>query len=224
MKIKNAGFSLIAGAMCLSVAHSAHAQATPPMTGSAAQMQRSLQNQFDRLFMLKAAQGNMAEVMTSQLALQRSRNPRVRQIAQHMIAEHGRANAELLRLTSAKRLPMPRFVGAMHTATHDHLSRLTGARFDQMYMAAQVEAHENSINLYQQELVQGRDRDALAYARRTLPVILRHTAMIYGTARAVNAPGIAERPQALTRVGAVGRGGSLAAVPASGGMHTHTHR
>jgi putative membrane protein len=167
------------------------------MTPAATTVTTALQANFDRLFLLKAAQGNMAEVMTSQLALRKSRNEQVRRIAQMMIDGHSRANAELLPIVQRKGLPMPTFVGAMHAATNDQLNRLNGERFDQMYMAAQVEAHENSINLYQQELAMGRDTDARAYATRVLPEILNHAAMIYATAQAVRAPGSAERMAAF---------------------------
>ncbi|HEX8237247.1 MAG TPA: DUF4142 domain-containing protein [Abditibacteriaceae bacterium] len=166
----------------------------------AARTRAALAANMDRLFMLKAAQGNTAEVLTGQLALRKSTNPQVRQLAQMLVREHGQANVELLQITRRKGLPLPSTVGAMHAATSDQLSRLSGARFDQMFMAAQVEAHEATILLYQQEIAQGRDRDARAYATKYLPGVLTHTAMIYNIARRVGAPGIADRPQALTNL------------------------
>jgi putative membrane protein len=165
----------------------------------AARTRAALAANMDRLFMLKAAQGNTAEVLTGQLALRRSTNPQVRQLAQMLVREHGQANVELLQITRRKGLPLPSTVGAMHAATSDQLSRLSGARFDQMFMAAQVEAHEATILLYQQEIAQGRDRDARAYATKYLPGVLTHTAMIYNIARRVGAR-IADRPQALTNI------------------------
>lgn len=172
--------------------------ATMTLTPLAAEMQATLQNGFDRLFLLKAAKGNLAEVMTGQLALRKSKNPQVRQLAQHLISEHGAANVQLMPIITRKVLPMPRTPGVMHSATYDVLSNLKGTQFDQMFMAAQVEAHENSINMYQQELTIGRDADARAYAAAVLPRILEHTAQIYTVARLVRAPGMMERAAAMT--------------------------
>lgn len=167
-------------------------------TGSAgAQLQQVMAANFDRLFMLKAAQGNAAEVMTSQLALQKSKNPRVRQLAQMLVMEHGTAQRELLPLLTAKALPTPRQPGTMQIATFQMLSKLKGNNFDQQYMAAQVEAHEAAIALYQNELAMGTDEAARAYATKYLPHILGHTALIYAVAGEVKAPGSAERMTAL---------------------------
>lgn len=168
------------------------------MTGTAAQVQSALNASFDRLFLLKAAQGNMAEVMTSQLALRKARDPQVRQFAQHMIAEHSAAQRVLTQNAARRAMPLPSHVGAMHAATHEQLLRASGRNFDRLYMAAQVEAHENAITLYQQALVQAQDADTRAYASQFLPAILNHVGMVYSVARAVGAPGIADRPAALT--------------------------
>ncbi|HEX8551984.1 MAG TPA: DUF4142 domain-containing protein [Abditibacteriaceae bacterium] len=167
------------------------------MSPAATALDAATRANFDRLFIAKAAQGNMAEVMTGQLALRKSQNAQVRQLAQHLVTGHGVANTDLLRVATTNNVPPPTFVGAMHAATHDHLSRLSGAQFDQMYLAAQVEAHENAITLYQQELAVGTNPEARAYAARILPEIMNHTTMIYTIARAVNAPGLSDRPQDL---------------------------
>ena len=191
-------------------------------TMSPEQMQSTMQAAIDRLFMLRAAQGNMAEVALGQLALRKSRNPQVRQLAQHLIQEHSTANATLLPILTRKGMQLPRFIGAMNAATNDQLARLSRDGFDRMFMAAQVEAHENAIALYQQELAMGTDEDARAYATRFLPEIMSHTMMIYNVARAVKAPGINERPQTLINA-AVGSTAGANAGTAGGAMGTGTN-
>ena len=191
--------STAAGTTTGSSAHGSSPHGAMMMTNtmSPEQMQSTMQAAIDRLFMLRAAQGNMAEVALGQLALRKSRNPQVRQLAQHLIQEHSTANATLLPILTRKGMQLPRFIGAMNAATNDQLARLSRDGFDRMFMAAQVEAHENAIALYQQELAMGTDEDARAYATRFLPEIMSHTMMIYNVARAVKAPGINERPQTL---------------------------
>ena len=166
-------------------------------SGPAGQVSYALQNSIDRLFVLKSAQGNAAEVLTGNLAQRKSRNEAVRQLAQHLVQQHGSANAELLQLARQKGFPLPASIGTVHAAVNDQLTRLSGAVFDQTFLSAQIEAHEATIMLYQQEIAQGTDPDVRAFASRHLPDILSHTAMIYNIARAVGAPAILERPQAL---------------------------
>jgi putative membrane protein len=190
------------------------------VTMSPEQMQSAMQGAVDRLFMLRAAQGNLAEVALGQLALRRSRNEQVRMLAQHLIQEHSTANAALLPVVTRKGVPLPRFIGAMNAATNDQLARLSRDQFDRMFMSAQVEAHENTIALFQQELAMGQDEDARAYATRFLPNIMAHTMMIYRVARAVNAPGINERPQALIQAAIDATGGANAGGGMTGGGTT----
>jgi putative membrane protein len=149
---------------------------------------------FDRLFTLRAYQGNLAEVMTGQLGLDKSKNADVRMLSQMLIREHGQANSELQTIMRAKGLPIPAAPGVMHMATADMLRRTKARNFDAQFMAAQVEAHENSVVLYQQALAQSQDPQVRGYVTKYLPGIIGHTRMIYDIARKVNAPGIAERP------------------------------
>lgn len=167
------------------------------MSPAGTALQTRLSENFDRLFVLKAFQGNLAEVMTGQLALRKSRNAQVRSLAQMLVQEHGAANRELQPMLTAMGIPLPRTLGIMHAATYDALSKLNNERFDQAFMGAQTEAHEATITLFQQEQAQGKDEGARAYAAKYLPPILNHTALIYGIAGMVKAPGSAERMTAL---------------------------
>jgi predicted outer membrane protein len=173
---------------------------------------------FDRLFLTKAAMGNMAEIMTSQLAMQKSKNAQVRQIAQQMVTEHSRAQSELIPIMQRRGVPVPTTVGAMHTATFQQLQRARGNNFDQLYMAAQAEAHEETVSLYQAALPMVNDPDARAYITRNLPPVVGHTQMVYTVARTVNAPGIELRPAIFPLASLSGMGGMTLTNSMAGGM------
>jgi putative membrane protein len=164
---------------------------------------------FDRLFLTKAAKGNLAEVMTSQLALQKSKNPQVRQIAQQMVTEHSRAQAELTAIMQRRGVAIPQTPGVMHTATYQQLQRSRGNNFDQLYLGAQAEAHEEAVSLYQSALLMVDDPDTRAYISRNLPSIVGHTQMIYTSARQANVPGIVERPVSFPLASMNGMGSSM---------------
>lgn len=169
------------------------AQAQP----STAQIKATVDANFDRLFMIHAAQGNMAEVMTGKLALKKSKNMAVRNVAQTIIKGHSAAQKDLMANFKALNLTPPKDPGVMNKATYAMLSKLNGAAFDKAFMAAQVDAHEKTITLFEHEMMVGKVAAAKAHATNKLPGILMHTAMIYDAAAKVNAPGTDLRPKAI---------------------------
>jgi len=211
--------SLLGAALCLGAALPALAQnggtmAPAPMSGGAMtgramtsdpMMAMSAQ---DKLFMTRAAEGNLAEITFGQLALDKGRTEGVKQVAQTIITGHRQAQNELmgLMLRMGMTMPpkvratppmlgaMPPMLGATHMAVQNALSKQKGDGFDKMYMAGQVEDHENTIALFQTEVANGQDPDLKAYATKYLPDIVGHTIMIYNVARQVSAPGIELRP------------------------------
>lgn len=154
-----------------------------------------IENNFDRLFMIHAAQGNLAEVMLGRLALQKSRNPSVRAVAQITVREHGMAQRDLAQHFRALAVPMPDKPAPAQVALYEKLSRMRGAAFDRMYMAQQVGAHEATITLFQHQIEHGKVAVAKQHAMNKLPHILMHTAMIYDAAIRVGAPGVNLRPR-----------------------------
>lgn len=173
------------------------AQAQPSMAQlktAGMQLRPVLDANLDKLFMLHAAQGNMAEVMTGQLALKKSSNAGVREVAKTIIMGHSMAQKDLAKLFQAKGMMMPKDAGPMNMAVYKVLSGLRGAAFDKAFMGGQVGAHENTIVLFEHETMAGRDAAVKMHAMNKLPDIIGHTALIYTVAKQVGAPGIDMRP------------------------------
>ena len=175
----------------------APASAQPMKMDMAATMRvrDALAANYDRVFMIHAAQGNMAEIMLGQLALRKSRNAGVRTVAQTTIQGHSAAQRDLARNFRALAVPMPTQPKPADLALYQKLSRMSGAAFDKMYMAQQVGAHEATITLFQHEIENGKVPAAKMHAMNKLPDILMHTAMIYDVAVRVKAPGVELRPR-----------------------------
>jgi putative membrane protein len=130
----------------------------------------------DRQFMMKAAQSDMTEIKTSQLALSRSKNPQVRQFAQQMIQQHTQSSSKLKPLAAQKGVTLPKDLGE-NQALLTQLTKLSGTQFDQAYMGGQVKAHSKTQALYQKELQQGKDPAVKAFASQILPVVTAHLNM-----------------------------------------------
>ena len=148
----------------------------------------------DQLFLTRAAEGNLAEVTLGQMALGKTRNAGVKNVAQTIITGHSQAQTELMGLMRGKGMAMTPMLGATHMAVEGALSKQKRDGFDRMYMATQVDDHENAIALFQTEVMNGQDAELKAYASKYLPDIVGHTLMIYAVARQVGAPGIQMRP------------------------------
>ena len=131
----------------------------------------------DKEFMAKAAQSDMTEIQTSQLALKRSQNPQVKQFAQEMIQQHTQSSNKLKPLAANKGVSLPKSLGAENQALLTKLMKLSGAQFDQAYMSGQAKAHSKTQTVYQNEINKGQDADVKAFARQVLPVVTAHLRM-----------------------------------------------
>lgn len=128
-------------------------------------------------FMMRAAEGGMAEIEAGKMAAAKAQNPEVKQFGQQMIADHTRANNELKTLAGKKNITLPTDLDPMHKAMAQKLSGLSGAEFDKEYMRGQVEDHERTVALFQAQTDNGTDAEAKALAAKTLPNLKMHLEM-----------------------------------------------
>ena len=163
--------AVFAAGMALAAAGAAVAQTTakndPAPTG------------MDKLFAMKAAQGGIAEVKTSRLAVQKTHNKQVLMVARRMIKEHSAANEELKTVAQDKGMALPSDTDPKHKAALAKLSRLSGRAFDKAYMAGQEKDHAATVKLFENEIATGQDKDVTAFASKNLPTIEDHTRMIF---------------------------------------------
>lgn len=131
----------------------------------------------DREFIIMAAQGNNAEIQTSQLALERATDEAVRQYAQRMIDEHTAANQELEPLAAERGVELPTTPSSFDAAVLERLSQVPDAEFDRAYMDTQVNAHLKSLAVFRTGAQQVEDTALQSYARTLLPTIGEHLEM-----------------------------------------------
>jgi putative membrane protein len=139
--------------------------------------QSSALNDVDRQFVIKAAQSDMTEIQTSQLALKRTQNPKVKQFAQDMIREHAQSSSQLKPLAKQKGIALPKSIGSESQLLVDRLTKFSGAKFDQAYIEGQTQGHTKTQAAYQEELNQGQDADVKAFASEVLPIVTAHLGM-----------------------------------------------
>ncbi|MBD2777818.1 DUF4142 domain-containing protein [Iningainema tapete] len=134
----------------------------------------SLSSVSDKEFITRAAQSDNFEIQTSQQALKRAQDPKVKAFAQQMIKEHTTSSKQLAPIAKKRGVTLPKDVGAENQALLTQLSSLKGKEFDSAYMQAQVQAHTNTLALYQDYIQQGQNAELKAFAKKIAPVVQKH--------------------------------------------------
>lgn len=128
----------------------------------------------DLEFVLKAAGDGLAEIALGELAQEKAGSAEVKQFAQHMIAEHGQANEELMRLATARGTQPPQQPPEAAEEVERTLGAYSGQEFDEVYVAQQVAAHHAAMALFEHAAEHGQNPDLKAYAQKYAPKIKEH--------------------------------------------------
>jgi putative membrane protein len=131
----------------------------------------------ERSFVNEAASGGRFEVESSQLALEKARDDaELLQFAQRMIEDHTRANKELEQIASRKGLAPAQTMSSRHAMLVDRLRGLESPEFAREFRMIQVEAHRDTIDLFERAARGLSDPDLKSFAQRTLPTLRAHLA------------------------------------------------
>ncbi len=147
--------------------------ATPRDSSTAAQAAGTL-SLSDRNFVLNATQGGEAQVAMGRMAQQRAADSVVKAFGERMVVDHGKANAELMQLISAKGLQLPAQPGQGQKMDTEHLGKLSGKEFDMAYMKHMIDAHKTDVAAFEKAAQSAQDPQIKAFAARTLPTLQAH--------------------------------------------------
>ena len=135
----------------------------------------------DKEFVIKAAQGGMAEVMLGQMASSKGTSPDVKNFGNRMVSDHGKANDELKQLAQTKGMALPADTDKENKDTADRLSKATGKDFDKAYINDMVDDHEKDVNEFVKQSTAAKDPDLRAWVVKTLPTLQDHLKMARDT-------------------------------------------
>jgi putative membrane protein len=144
-----------------SAALAADAESTPPAPS---------------VFVKKAALAGMTEVEAGKVALNKSQDPAIREFAQRMVKDHGKANSELELLAANKGVSAPRQLDPEHKEMLDTLKAKSGKDFDQAYAEHMNMDHSKAIALFE-SAAGSSDPDFAQFAKKTLPTLKEHKAL-----------------------------------------------
>ena len=129
----------------------------------------------DQQFAAQAGASDQFEIQSSQLALQKSHNPRVRAFAQRMIDDHSKTTQQLTGIASGKGLTLQPALDQQQQQMLTDLQGLNNSRaFDRAYLHDQVVGHQATVQAFQTEISNGQDAQMKDFAQQTLPIIENH--------------------------------------------------
>lgn len=134
-------------------------------------------------FVTKAASGGMFEVESSKLAVEKAKRDDVKSFAQKMVTDHGKANADLQSMAQKVGVKVPDKMEPKHQAQVEKLNKTGAESFDKAYLDAQIEAHKESVALFQNYAKSGDQPDLKQFAEKTLPTLQEHQRMAQDLAR-----------------------------------------
>ncbi|WNL44129.1 DUF4142 domain-containing protein [Dyella sp. BiH032] len=131
----------------------------------------------DQTFLTHAAADGTAEVALGQLALQKSSSAQTKQLAQHIVDDHTKANEQLVALARQKQITVAPEPDAKAKQKMDKLQKLDGDAFDHAYAQAMVKDHQAAVQLFTKASTGAKDPDVKQFATQTLPVLKNHLQM-----------------------------------------------
>ena len=128
------------------------------------------------VFVSKAAQDGMTEVELGKVALDKSKDAKVREFAQRMVTDHGKANRELASIAKQKGIEAPQKLDTEHQDMVKKLKAQDGEAFDLEYSRHMNMDHDKAIDLFE-ATSQSSDADLAGFAKKTLPTLKEHKQM-----------------------------------------------
>lgn len=128
-------------------------------------------------FIDTASASGIAEIETSRLAIQKTTSTDINSFAVEMIKDHTDANRDLKAIAAHHNLPMAPEAEILDRARKLMLQVQEGESFDIAYVANQIKAHEDAIQLFKDEAEYSASPELKAFAIQTLPKLQMHLDM-----------------------------------------------
>jgi putative membrane protein len=125
-------------------------------------------------FVVDAVSGNYAEIKLAQLAIQKTTDKDLKDIAQSLEADHTTALNELKTLAESKKISVPTEESDKAKEQIKDLSDDKPADFNKAWVKALMDKHQQTISNYEKALTDLKDEDVKAWINKVLPIIRTH--------------------------------------------------
>jgi putative membrane protein len=130
------------------------------------------QDKNSQSFLIKAIEGNHAEVEMGKLAQKIGQSDQVKSFGKMLETDHGDANKKAIQTAQSMVVSPPSGPNKEQKADYDKMVKMTGAAFDKMFAEHMVKDHKKDIGEYEKA---AKAKDAAGqYASDTLPTLKKH--------------------------------------------------
>lgn len=150
----------------------AHAQLSPHYSRDARPLPAAQRH--ERYFLQQAAANLRLQAEATQLALARTNNPSVKELAKLLQARQKTAQPEVLRMLQSRGMAMPLSTNEANKLVK-RLAKLKGAQFDRLYVEeAVLRTYQADLANYEKMAGQAEDSVLKGWVERQLPVLRMH--------------------------------------------------
>jgi putative membrane protein len=139
-------------------------------------------NQTAKDFVQAVMMSDKFAIVTGKLALERSQNQAIRAFASDMIAAHRKIETDMKRITDRsfvnRRVTPPPVFDPDRTKLHRALLVSYGPAFDRLYVSQQIQIHQELLDYLEGYADKGGYRPLQDFARKMVPVVRGHQAML----------------------------------------------
>ncbi len=175
--------TLLAGAACAALLAACQQERSPEVVDKAQDMAAAPVGQVSAAtmgantqagYISNAAMGDMYEIMAADIALERTQNAQVRELAQMIKTDHTAASNAMKALLpqAAPDAQVPNALDERRQGMIDNLRSASAENFDRTWVDQQVAAHQEAVTLHGG--FQDQDSPLAAHARSVLPKIQAH--------------------------------------------------
>lgn len=163
--------TLLAGSLLL------FATGTPAMAGhDEASAQHTASDK--TAFIKKAASDGKAEVQVCQMALKRSDDPQLKQVAQRLLDDHTQANQQLEQIAQRENVSLPEQLMPEDQQKLQKLQGKSGKAFDKEWIQTNLTDHRKDIKLFSMAGKKLDDQPTRQFAQNTLPKLKTHLQLV----------------------------------------------
>lgn len=176
---------LLAGVACVALLAACNQERSPEPVDKAQDMAAAPVGQMSAAtlgantvggYVSNAAEGDMYEVMAADIALERSQNAQVKELAQTIKTDHTAASNAMMAMLpqAAPDVTLPTELDERRQGMLDNLRSASADTFDQVYLDQQIAAHNEALTLHR-GFSDNTDAAQLAqHARSVVPKIEMH--------------------------------------------------
>jgi putative membrane protein len=137
-----------------------------------AEAQGTKASKADQMFIKDAMEGDLAEMNMGKLAQEKAQRQGIKDFGKMLEQDHGEHSQKVQSKAQELGVTAPKEPNANQKATYDRLSKLSGEKFDGLFVREMVSDHKKDIGKYELE---AKSKSSLAdFAKETLPTLQHH--------------------------------------------------